>query len=193
MSEEELNNIDIAYDLVKRNKNNFYKLGKQIVEFLQLDTDNSEKLLTKYSEENVKGVMGYFKRKEKNKLQEKINEAIKYNEDQKINPEKIKKELSTISMKNFNEKENLQINNLMNKLMGISKDELKNLSLMDNSDLKRCMENTFLKIIKTYSKLTEQDKIKNPEIKENFTELINYCEEKIDEKIGKKSNIKMKI
>ncbi len=96
MSEEELNNIDIAYDLVKRNKNNFYKLGKQIVEFLQLYTDNSEKLLTKYSEENVKGVMGYFKRKEKNKLQEKINEAIKYNEDQKINPEKIKKELSTI-------------------------------------------------------------------------------------------------
>lgn len=38
MSEEELNDIDIAYDLVKRNKNNFYKLGKQIVEFLQLDT-----------------------------------------------------------------------------------------------------------------------------------------------------------
>lgn len=193
MSEEELNDIDIAYDLVKRNKNNFYKLGKQIVEFLQLDTDNSEKLLNKYSEENVKGLMGYFKRKEKSKLQEKINEAIKYNEDQKINPEKIKKELSTISMKNLSEEENLQVNDLMNKLMGISKDELKNLSLMDNSDLKRCMENTFLKIIKTYSKLTEQDKIKNPEIKENFTELINYCEEKIDEKIGKKSNIKVKI
>ena len=36
-------------------------------------------------------------------------------------------------------------------------------------------------------------RLKNPEIKENFTELINYCEEKIDEKIGKKSNIKMKI
>ena len=193
MSEEELNNIDIAYDLVKRNKNNFYKLGKQIVEFLQLDTDNSEKLLTKYSEENVKGVMGYFKRKEKNKLQEKINEAIKYNEDQKINPEKIKKELSTISMKNLSEEESLQVNDLMNKLMGISKDELKILSLMDNSDLKRCMENTFLKIIKTYSKLTEQDKIKNPEIKENFIELIKYCEEKIDEKIGKKPNIKMKV
>ena len=29
-------------------------------------------------------------------------------------------------------KENIQINNLMNKLMGISKDELKKLYLMDN-------------------------------------------------------------
>lgn len=46
-------------------------------------------------------------------------------------------------MKNLSEEENLQVNDLIDKLMSISKDELKNLSLMDNSDLKRCMENTF--------------------------------------------------
>ena len=194
MDEKELNNIEVAYDLVKRNKNNFYKLGKQLVEFLQLNMENGEKILKKYSKENTSGVLGYFKRKEKEKLQQKINEAIKYNESQQIDVEMITNEVKKINYsKNFNKEEKNKINEVIERLKEIKKEDLKEISISNNADLKRCMENSFIKVIKNYSKLTIKDKEESPDLIEDFINIMNYCLEEIDNKLKNKTSLKMKV
>ena len=194
MDEKELNNIEVAYDLVKRNKNNFYKLGKQLVEFLQLNMENGEKILKKYSKENTSGVLGYFKRKEKEKLQQKINEAIKYNESQQIDVEMITNEVKKINYsKNFNKEEKNKINEVIERLKEIKKEDLKEISISNNADLKRCMENSFIKVIKNYSKLTIKDKEEIPDLREDFINIMNYCLEEIDNKLKNKTSLKMKM
>ena len=194
MDEKELNNIEVAYDLVKRNKNNFYKLGKQLVEFLQLNMENGEKILKKYSKENTSGVLGYFKRKEKEKLQQKINEAIKYNESQQIDVEMITNEVKKINYsKNFNKEEKNKINEVIERLKEIKKEDLKEISISNNADLKRCMENSFIKVIKNYSKLTIKDKEESPDLREDFINIMNYCLEEIDNKLKNKTSLKMKM
>lgn len=194
MDEKELNNIEVAYSLVKRNKNNFYKLGKQLVEFLQLNMENGEEILKKYSKENTSGVLGYFKRKEKEKLQQKINEAIKYNESQQIDVEMITNEVRKINYStNFNKEEKSKINEIIERLKEIKKEDLKEISISNNADLKRCMENSFIKVVKNYSKLTIQDKEESPDLREDFINIMNYCLEEIDNKLKNKTNLKMKM
>ena len=194
MDEKELNNIEVAYDLVKRNKNNFYKLGKQLVEFLQLNMENGEEILKKYSKENTSGVLGYFKRKEKEKLQQKINEAIKYNESQQIDVEMITNEVKKINYsKNFNKEEKNKINEVIERLKEIKKEDLKEISISNNADLKRCMENSFIKVIKNYSKLTIKDKEESPDLIEDFINIMNYCLEEIDNKLKNKTSLKIKM
>ena len=194
MDEKELNNIEVAYSLVKRNKNNFYKLGKQLVEFLQLNMENGEEILKKYSKENTSGVLGYFKRKEKEKLQQKINEAIKYNESQQIDVEMITNEVKKINnSKNINKEEKNKINEVIERLKEIKKEDLKEISISNNADLKRCMENSFIKVVKNYSKLTIKDKEESPDLREDFINIMNYCLEEIDNKLKNKTNLKIKM
>ena len=156
--------------------------------------ENGEKILKKYSKENTSGVLGYFKRKEKEKLQQKINEAIKYNESQQIDVEMITNEVKKINYsKNFNKEEKNKINEVIERLKEIKKEDLKEISISNNADLKRCMENSFIKVIKNYSKLTIKDKEESPDLREDFINIMNYCLEEIDNKLKNKTSLKMKM